>query len=66
MDEDYSDSIYYSLLFFNIKKLKLTIAVSLLKELVNPDKDERTKLVIFQLLMKVQLIDEKGNRIEHK
>ncbi|MCP4353846.1 MAG: HEAT repeat domain-containing protein [Desulfobacterales bacterium] len=63
MDEDDPDSIYYSLLFFNIKKIKMPIAVSLLKELVNPDKDERTKLAIFQLLMKVELVDEKGNTV---
>jgi hypothetical protein len=40
--------------------LKLPIALELVQELANPMIDERTKLVIFQLLMRVELVDEQG------
>jgi hypothetical protein len=60
MRENAADSIYYALPFFNIRRLKLPLALELVQELANPLTDERTKLVIFQLLMRVELLDEQG------
>lgn len=56
LDDNSIDSIYYSLLFFSIRKLRLSIALELLPLLSHPDTDERTKQVIFQLLLRVELI----------
>jgi hypothetical protein len=61
LNEESPDSIYFSIPFFNIKKLRLPIAMELVKDLANPDLDERTKRVMFQILMKVELLDEEGN-----
>ena len=58
MREEAADSIYYALPFFNIRRLKIPIALELVQELANPMTGERTKLVIFQLLMRVELVDE--------
>ena len=58
LDEASPDSIYYSLLFFRIGKLRPAIARELLPALSDPDQDERTKQVIFRLLMRVELIAE--------
>ncbi len=58
------DSIYYSILFYSIKKIRLSIAVELLKALVNPDTEERVKLAIFQILMEVELLDDNGEAIK--
>lgn len=66
MREDEADSIYYALPFFNIRRLKLPIALELVQELANPLTDERTKLVIFQLFMRVELVDEKGQPLRQE
>jgi len=64
--EEAADSIYYALPFFNIRRLKLPIALELVQELVNPMTDERTKLAIFQLLMRVELVDEQGQPLRQE
>ncbi|MCI0618596.1 HEAT repeat domain-containing protein, partial [bacterium] len=64
LDENSPDRIYYVFPFFNIEKLRLPIAMELVKELANPMTDERTKLVIFQLLMRVELVDEQGQPLK--
>ena len=51
---------WHALPAFNICRLKLPIALELVQELANPMTDERTKLVIFQLLMRVELVDDQG------
>jgi len=66
MREDATDSIYYALPFFNIRRLKLPIALELVQELANPMTDERTKLVIVQLLMRVELVDEKNQPLRQE
>jgi HEAT repeat protein len=58
LDESSTDRIYYVLLFFAIRKLRLTIAHYLLPVLSDPDKDERTKQLIFRLLLRVELIED--------
>ncbi len=58
MREHAADSIYYALPFFNIRRLKLPIALELVQELANPMTGERTKLVIFQLLELVDAQDQ--------
>jgi hypothetical protein len=60
------DSIYYALSFFNIRRLTLPIALELVQELANPMTGERTKLVIFQLLMRVELVDEQGQPLRQE
>jgi HEAT repeat protein len=57
LDESSGDSIYYSLLFFSITQLRLALAGELLPLLSDPDTDERTKQVIFQLLLRVELLE---------
>jgi hypothetical protein len=66
MREEAADSIYYALPFFNIRRLKLPIALELVQELANPMTGERTKLVIFQLLMRVELVDEQGQPLRQE
>jgi hypothetical protein len=58
LDKAAAESIYYALLFFSITKLQLAIASDLLPVLSDPDKDERTKQVVFRLLLRVELIED--------
>jgi HEAT repeat protein len=60
MDEDSPVSICYSLLFYSIEKLQLPVALNLLKELIDPDIDDRIKRVVFQLLMRVELVEQRS------
>jgi hypothetical protein len=60
------DSIYHALPFFNIRRLKLPIALELVQELANPLTDERTKLAVFQLLLRVELVDEQGQPLRQE
>ena len=60
-DEDSPDSSHYTLPFFNIKKLRLPIAMELVRGLDDPDISEFTKRVAFDLLMRVELVTKESN-----
>ena len=60
MDETDPDRVYFALPFASIRQITVRIALELIKELSNPDTTEQVKRVLFSVLTRVELIDEKG------